>query len=237
MFVLLLLIVAAAIVAALVNAAARRAAPPRWRPPDEDAAGPPLHLVDERRWMVDTTRYFRRMGFFAEHVRASDERLAAELARRIRYEWGAAVGELTDDPQAADMFLLSLDVDRVYRPSMKYCYPGENTYAEIVRQCARLDPATFAVHHVRERWDSERGPIHVFFSVADRDYQFTTDDDQYFDAAIVLLLNRAVAPAPVQLKVCDTHGMPDFVVALSDAESTTLATDRGWTFWDDAVPA
>ena len=174
-------------------------------------------------------RFLRRLGFFASEQPEGDEDLARRLEQRIEEEWGAPLADVARTPAGRDMLVALEDPSRAYRAPDAYFYQGDNTYLEIITRCGALEgipPLTGA----GEEWAGPDGPVEIRFTVAGQLHSYTVQDPKYIDAGLFGALNDAETDAPRRLRMSDALGMPNVVLALSDAEADLASRERGWSF-------
>ena len=135
-----------------------------------------------------------------------------------------------DDPQRADMYMLSTDRQRVWQADLECVYPGEEAYVRFLNGLAAISRGAFAPQAIIERWKGERGPVEVQFAVDGTKYEFVHTAGDMLDPALIRTVNRSIQMSDVVFEVCDNFGMPNFILALTRDEKTRL-TARGWKFW------
>src|SRR5437868_2921829 len=105
------------------------------------------------RWLLESVRFFRQLGFFARHSALPDEALARMLDASHREEWGVPLDGAGD---LADLQLLKWDEDRVWWEDIEadIC-DGNQVYIEVLQAWSRISRGAFLPARIQERWESE----------------------------------------------------------------------------------
>lgn len=187
--------------------------------------------MDTEEWYLAAIRYFRGMGFFARSASEKDEKLSSMLQDMVSRQWDVPFPDPgRNDRQAADMFLLMADYDRVWFQDLECVLPGENCYASALRQWSAISRGSFMPEDLSETWRSNKGPVNVQFTLGGRRHTFTHSGGDTMDMAIIRMVNGLIKSTGYGFEVCDNLGMPNFVVVLDKSEKSRLVKERGWNF-------
>ncbi len=183
------------------------------------------------RWYTSAVGFFRTMGFFPKYSGLTYEDLALRLKEDVNRQWDEPWPPgAEEDPQKADMYLLSTDPERVWCADLECVYPGENAYPKFLDGIAAISRGAFRPRDITEQWKGERGPVEVRFTVDAKRYTFIHKGGDMLDPSVIRVVNDAIKQSGTMFAACDNFGMPGFILALSRDEKAQLAA-RGWRFW------
>lgn len=183
---------------------------------------------DADSWLIRSVKYFRSLGFFAEHTGLSDEQLAAHLTDAAKERHGV----INPGDELADLMLLSLDQQRVWWEDTEADVCAENkVYAETLRAWSAISRGTFAPENIVETWKTERGPVLVEFNFKGKPAALHPSYmDDYIDINILQSVNRLVVDTGIQFRLHAIFDQTAFIVALTLDEKKKLEKERGWRF-------
>lgn len=179
--------------------------------------------------LVRNVVFFRRLGFFSEWARKSDEDLAGLLYDLHEREWGSGFSEET---WLADLELLRWDSRRVWwQDTEADVGPGNDVYVQTLEEWSKISRGSFLPSSLEESWATDRGPVSVSFEL---DGAVRTMSPRFLDdfidvAGVAGAINRLIAPSGLAFQLFESFDQTAFVIVLSDAEAETL-TARGWRF-------
>ncbi len=186
---------------------------------------------DLKGWYLNAVQFFKAMGYFSKYSASSDEELARLLQDAVCRQWDEPFPPgAENDPQLADMYLLSTDRERVWCADLESVYPGENAYVRFLNAMAAISRGAFRPQDITEHWKGERGPVEVAFNSNGKRYAFLHAGGDMLDPSIIRMINGAIKEAGIAFAVCDNFGMPSFILVLNRDERARL-TARRWKFW------
>lgn len=193
-----------------------------------------LALRNPRAWLITSIRYFQTLGFYTAYLGLPDERLLDATRRAVSWHIDEPLPptEVARDLQRADLVLLLGDQSRVWWRDLEGVLPGENFYVVTLTEWAAISRGAFAPREIVERWQSDEGPADIEFTLGNQRHRVRHSNlrDDFLNITIISDINRLIADSGYQFAVCDNLGMPNWVVALTRSEATSLARDRGWSF-------
>lgn len=177
-------------------------------------------------WLRQSVQYFRDFGFLS----ITDEQAKAALLRG----WDAIIpADAGDNPQFADMFLLSECRAPVWWGDLERIYPNANGYADLLREWTAIARGIFTPAEIVEMWAVDQKSAEVVFTLNAVRHRFihAERNGDFVDMAIVKFINGLIQNTLFQFEICDM-GMPNFVLVLNTAEKSRLKNERGWKFED-----
>jgi hypothetical protein len=193
-----------------------------------------LALRDPRAWLITSVRYFQTFGFYADHLNLTDDALVDAIREAVHRHWDGPLPPETvaRDTHQADMVLLLGDESRVWWRDLEGVFASEKAYVTTLTEWAAISRGAFAPQGVVERWHSEDGPADIEFMLGGRRHRVSHPNirDDYLNITIISDINRLIADSGFHFAVCDNLGLPNWVVALTDAEEIRLSRERGWSF-------
>lgn len=184
-----------------------------------------------RRWLVETLRYYRDLGFFRHYADLPDEQLADRIEEMRQRE--TSLDFEPTDPKA-ELELLRMDADRVWWKAVAArAKPGKGAYACALEEWGRISRGAFQPRDVREEWVTETGPVRLTLALdgEKRELQPAVEEAR-FDLEILGQLNRWIDLTGIRLEVFEPFDDTAFVVALFEPEKERLKRERAWSFLD-----
>ncbi len=145
-------------------------------------------------WGLEAVRFYRPLGFFEHEAKLTDEALAKKLMKQLREEYGEAQIDRSD-PRFSDHYLLALDRDQVWADDLEAdVAAGNDVYATVIADWAKLSAGQLKVSKVTERWESDDGPVTLKFSINGTPTEITIKQkDDWIDPIDILeALNQAL---------------------------------------------
>jgi hypothetical protein len=185
--------------------------------------------TSSRRWLVETLRYFRDLGFFRHYADLPDELLADRVEELRRRE--TSIDFDPSDPKA-ELELLRMDPDRVWWKAIDTrALAGRGGYADVLRDWGRISRGAFHPGDVREEWTTESGPVRVTLSLDGERLELKPEvEDARLDLGILPTINRWIDASGIRLEVFEPFDDTAFVVALFEVEKERLKRERAWSF-------
>lgn len=177
-------------------------------------------------WLRQSVQYFRDFGFLS----MTYEQAKAAMLRG----WDAVIPtDAGDNPQFADMFLLSECRAPVWWGDLERIYPNANGYTDLLREWTAIARGVFVPENLTETWSTDQKSAEVVFTLNTVHHRFvhTEQNGDFVDMAIVKRINGLIQSSAYQFEICDM-GMPNFVLVLDAAEKSRLRGERGWKFED-----
>ena len=185
-----------------------------------------------REFLLDCARFYRGLGFFAQHASLTDEALADELERIRREEWE---WHLDPDRTEDQLTLASWDKDRVWwEDAYEWLGDLETMYTDALLGWARVSRGAFRPTDIVETWASPDGPVTVEFTMDGVRYRLTPKIEgspETLDLDVLGPINALIAPSGLRFQEVDTTDQTTCLVAMTPAEREALAR-RGWPLQD-----
>jgi len=179
--------------------------------------------------LLETIRYFRKIGFFSGYESISDGVLAQTLENFYREKSGK---EYDPSSRSDELCVLEFDENRVWWEDTEadVCN-GNEIYIETLKEWGAISRGAFTPENLEENWASEEGPITVTFTLngqKNRIYPRYLDD--YIDVDILGQINKLIRKTGLQFAAYEAFDQTAFVVALTTREKHRLERERGWRF-------
>lgn len=195
--------------------------------PRKDVELPP------RDWFTSLVAFYRPLAFFQHgpFSRKSD----AQVAEDLYAEEVHTCMETYPGPPAADhreLRALAEDPKRVWwQDTEADVCPGNEEYVETLGEWARISRGAFSPGGVVERWEGEKGPVVVEFTLAGTRHRITPEYlDDYIDTGVLSQINRIIAPSGLRFEGIWPVDQSMFIVVLTPEEKQRIERERGLKF-------
>jgi hypothetical protein len=186
-------------------------------------------------WLIETIRYFRRLGFFATFASMPDHEVLTQVQRFHGVQFFYEVLTTAKSRAATDMIVLQADQSRTWAYDLECVYCGADAYATSLRDWTAISRGSFTPTQITETWLSEAGPVHVTFTFRGMPYTYLHADgfNDFINLDILKLINGLIQDTPYRFEAGDDYpGDCRFIVVLTGAEKARLQHERGWEFCD-----
>ncbi|MBO9532529.1 MAG: hypothetical protein J7513_06110 [Solirubrobacteraceae bacterium] len=181
------------------------------------------------RSVLEAVRDDQQLGFFAGQDPTD---VAAVAERTYRRDWGKPLKIAT---RYDELELLRNDRDRVWFQDIEAdVLEGNESYALVFQEWARISRGAFKPSNVRERWSGENDPVEISFDLAGQ--RHTVQAQPQGDFYDLCVLTGGINPV---IKASGKHfalwgpdadlGQEAFVVVLTEREQYELE-QAGWSF-------
>ncbi len=179
--------------------------------------------------LLQTVRYFRKMGFFSKYESISDEVLSETLEALYREEWNKGYGS---DDTRADLLVLKFDESRVWWQDTEADVCDVNrVYVETFEQWGAISEGVFVPKDINETWASEEGPIEVSFALNGQLVKvYPQYANDYIDMEVLGQINELIRDTGRRFEVYEFFDQTAFVIVLTREEKKKLEMERGWRF-------
>lgn len=182
-------------------------------------------------WYASTVRYYRDMGFFSQQKDFPVDDLVRFVKSAVARDWDEPFPpKAVEDAQAADMFALMIDKDRVWYGDLERIYRGADAYVETLKEWSTISRGTFVPETMAETWKGDTGPVTIEFTFRGQRQRFTHSGGDFIDMSLLTLINRLIMRSGYAFEACDNLGMPGFLLVLTPSEKARLISERKWRF-------
>lgn len=169
----------------------------------------------------DIVRFYQQLGFFTK----------AEPATIIK-QFSDDHGLLPNsDNKWDDVFLLAYAKDKVWADDPEADVCAENKiYQEVLPEWAHISHGAFAPYNITEQWESDSGPITVWFQLGERLASVSPNyQDDWIDLKVLRQINRLIDGSGRQFE-CSSDGNFALVLCLTSEQKQTMRTKRQFPF-------
>jgi hypothetical protein len=204
-------------------------------------------VVNSQEWLLDFVRFYRDLGFFAEHSDLSDEYLADWIRQRTLSQ-GL---DLEKESCREDYLVLSCDRNRVwgvafdvfdsfdFSRAQKFGY-GWQLHEEIVNGWSGISRGSFCPEDVRATWASAEESIRLEFVLANVPHTLCLEPDllygdthyEYCNSTLLKLsaaLESLMSETDYRFEIWDL-GCAAIVMCITAIEKNMMVSRRGAYF-------